>query len=105
MQNVTYSLDTLPPVDTGALEKLSILNDEDIDFSDIPLLSDNKLHEFSPAHYSTQEMYKPVKVDIHAKVDADVLLWLKSFGKGYQTRMNAILRKAMIQSQKKAHQQ
>ena len=29
----------------------------------------------------------------------DVLLWLKSQGKGYQTRMNAILREAMIRSQ------
>ena len=101
MPNVTYSLDTLPPVDTDSLEKLALLNDEDIDFSDIPLLSSDKLQEFAPAHYSNKDMYKPIKVDIHAKVDADVLLWLKSFGKGYQTRMNAILRIAMRQSHKK----
>ena len=47
MPNVTYSLDTLPPVDTDSLEKLSLLNDEDIDFSDIPLLSSDKLQEFA----------------------------------------------------------
>ena len=31
------------------------------------------------------------------RIDADVLLWLKSNGKGYQTRINAILREAMLQ--------
>jgi uncharacterized protein (DUF4415 family) len=33
-----------------------------------------------------------------AKVDADVLAWLKSEGDGYQTRMNAILRREMLAS-------
>jgi len=32
------------------------------------------------------------------RIDADVLAWLKSQGKGYQTRMNAILREAMLRS-------
>lgn len=48
MPNVTYSLDTLPPVDTDSLEKLALLNDEDIDFSDIPLLSSDKLQGIRP---------------------------------------------------------
>jgi len=30
------------------------------------------------------------------RVDTDVLLWLKSKGKGYQERMNAILRAEML---------
>lgn len=30
------------------------------------------------------------------RIDADVLLWLKSNGKGYQTRINSILRDAMM---------
>jgi uncharacterized protein (DUF4415 family) len=29
-------------------------------------------------------------------VDSDVLLWLKSKGKGYQSRLNLILREAML---------
>jgi uncharacterized protein (DUF4415 family) len=29
-------------------------------------------------------------------VDSDVLVWLKSQGKGYQTRLNVILREAML---------
>ena len=40
--------------------------------------------------------YRPVKKQITARVDADVLTWLKSQGKGYQSRMNAILRDAML---------
>lgn len=42
------------------------------------------------------EHFRPVKQQITARVDADVLAWLKSQGKGYQSRMNAILRDAML---------
>ena len=41
-------------------------------------------------------LYRPVKKQITARVDADVLAWLKSQGKGYQSRMNAILRREML---------
>jgi len=40
--------------------------------------------------------YKPLKQQITARIDADVLEWLKSSGKGYQSRINAILRKEML---------
>lgn len=43
-------------------------------------------------------MYAPRKKSITAKIDTDILAWLKKDGKGYQTRMNAILRKAMYDS-------
>lgn len=42
-----------------------------------------------------QQMYMPRKKSITCKVDEDVLAWLKNSGRGYQTRLNAILRKAM----------
>lgn len=32
------------------------------------------------------------------KIDEDVLTWLKEGGRGYQARVNAILRKAMQES-------
>ena len=38
------------------------------------------------------EWYKPKKTEIHIRVDADVLEWYKSQGKGYQTKINAVLR-------------
>ncbi|MDO4937071.1 MAG: BrnA antitoxin family protein [Sutterellaceae bacterium] len=31
-------------------------------------------------------------------MDSDIISWLKSQGKGYQTRINAILRDAMLKS-------
>ena len=34
----------------------------------------------------------PLKVDVHAKFDVDVVKWFKAQGRGYQTRMNAVLR-------------
>ena len=43
-------------------------------------------------------MYAPQKKSITAKIDTDILAWLKKDGRGYQTRMNAILRQAMIDS-------
>ena len=35
------------------------------------------------------------KKDVHIRLDADLLSWLKQNGKGYQTRINAILRSYM----------
>lgn len=44
------------------------------------------------------EFYRPMKSSTTVRIDSDVLAWLKSHGKGYQTRINAILRDAMIKS-------
>jgi uncharacterized protein (DUF4415 family) len=37
------------------------------------------------------ELPKP-KADLHMRVDRDVLDWFRQQGKGYQTRINAVLR-------------
>jgi uncharacterized protein (DUF4415 family) len=42
-----------------------------------------------------RKMYKPLKVTVTFRLDADILAWLKKDGKGYQTRMNTILRSVM----------
>jgi uncharacterized protein (DUF4415 family) len=39
--------------------------------------------------------YRPIKKLVTLRVDADVLFWFKKTGRGYQTRMNEALRKAM----------
>ena len=41
----------------------------------------------------------PRKQDIHIRLDADVLGWFKGTGKGYQTRINNVLR-AFVESRK-----
>lgn len=43
----------------------------------------------------------PRKTRIHATIDADVVDWFKSHGAGYQTRMNAVLRRYMEAQTKK----
>lgn len=43
----------------------------------------------------------PPKTYIHAGFDSDVVKWFKSKGRGYQTRMNAVLRRYM-ETQRKA---
>ena len=94
MKKVEYTLDTLPPwteAQKDNLKQLAAMPDDQIDASDIPELTDAQLAEMKrPEHF------RPVKKQITARVDADVLAWLKSQGKGYQSRMNAILRQAML---------
>jgi uncharacterized protein (DUF4415 family) len=41
-------------------------------------------------------VYRPNTTSTTVRVDTDVLLWLRSPGKGYQSRINAILRRAML---------
>jgi uncharacterized protein (DUF4415 family) len=79
------------------LAELAVMPDETIDTSDIPELSDDAW-----AHGARGRFYRPVKQQITARVDADVLDWLKSQGKGYQGRLNAILRREMLASLKEA---
>ena len=64
--------------------------DEQLDLSDIPEITD-----WSKAIRHGQ-FYRPVKEQTSVRLDADVLAWLKSQGKDYQTRMNKILRDAML---------
>jgi uncharacterized protein (DUF4415 family) len=43
----------------------------------------------------------PRKHDIHIRIDEDVLSWFRQTGRGYQTRMNNVLR-AFVESRKHA---
>lgn len=44
----------------------------------------------------------PLKTSIHAMFDTEVVNWFKAQGKGYQTRMNAVLRRYYETHNKKA---
>jgi len=41
------------------------------------------------------KFYRPLKESLTIRIDVDVLAWFKAQGKGYQTRINAVLRKAV----------
>ncbi len=65
--------------------------EENIDLSEMPEVVD----------WSGAEMgkfYRPPKKSVTMRLDQDVLDWLKGYGKGYQTRVNSLLRHAMTSS-------
>jgi uncharacterized protein (DUF4415 family) len=71
------------------LRDLEKMKQKDIDLSDLPEVRDW-------AGAVVGKFYRPIKKPLTLRVDADVLAWLKSQGKGYQTRINKILRAAMM---------
>ncbi|MFM8333858.1 MAG: BrnA antitoxin family protein [Candidatus Methylumidiphilus sp.] len=73
------------------LEALSAMPDEAIDYSDIAPLPDEAWEQAV-----ANPLHKPAQTAMTVRLDADVLLWLKRQGKGYQTRINRILREAML---------
>lgn len=73
---------------------LDELADEDIDFSDIPEITD-----WTGAVRG--KFYRPVKQQITLRIDADVIAWFKSQaqeGRGYQTNINQALREHVQRS-------
>ncbi len=71
------------------LERVDRLTDETLDYADIPPLDEAFLAN------AVRVPWPPAKRQLTIRLDADVLAWLKSLGKGYQTRINRILRLAM----------
>jgi uncharacterized protein (DUF4415 family) len=70
------------------LARIDRLKDDEIDYSDIPPLDESF---FTKATVP----WPPSKQQLTIRLDADVLNWLKANGRGYQTRINRILRAAM----------
>ncbi len=94
---VKYEIDleNLPPLTArqkAEMEKLKAASGKEIDFSDIP-----RTGQQFWKNAVRGGLYKPVKASTTVRVDADVLHWLRSKGKGFQTRINAILRQAMLE--------
>jgi uncharacterized protein (DUF4415 family) len=59
-----------------------------IDYSDIPPLGDEFFKK-------AKQAWPPAKQQLTIRLDTDVVNWLKTHGRGYQTRINCILRAAM----------
>ena len=87
------------PMDEDTKARLAALaerSDSEIDTSEIKEWTDEDFSKAVPF----QSIYKPRKQQITTRIDADVLLWLKSHGKSYQTFLNDLLRKEMIEESK-----
>jgi uncharacterized protein (DUF4415 family) len=82
-----YRLDAGRPRQLTPAEKRR-LDATPIDYSDIPPLGDEFFTKATAA-------WPPPKHQLTIRLDADVLNWLKANGRGYQTRINHILRAAM----------
>ncbi len=66
--------------------------DEDIDLSDNPEITPEM---FAKAIVRQDLAPIPPKEQITLRLDADVLKWFRSRGKGYQTQINTLLRAYM----------
>jgi uncharacterized protein (DUF4415 family) len=63
-------------------------SDRAIDFSDIPKLG--------PEFWKKAELRMPQKKEsLTLRLDHDVVAWFRNAGRGYQTKMNAVLRSYM----------
>jgi uncharacterized protein (DUF4415 family) len=78
------------------IRALRAKRDEDIDFSDVPLVLDWSKAEIG-------KFYRPQKKPVTIRLDADVIEWLKSDGSGYQTKANWLLRSAMMHFTRKSN--
>jgi len=81
MPTVKATLDPIHPPKSSVedLTRFDAISDAEIDYSDISELGDDF---FAKAN----------KESITARFDADMVEWFKAQGKGYQTKMNAVLR-------------
>jgi len=70
------------------LKALAAMRDSQIDVSD-----QAEVRDWSRAVVG--KFYRPIKKSLTIRLDADVLAWLKAQGRGYQTRINQLLRTAM----------
>jgi uncharacterized protein (DUF4415 family) len=77
----------LTPKQIAMLDALEKKPDSEIDFSDIPEVD---FLNCQPKRQTT------------VRIDIDVLDWLRSFGKCYHTRINAIFRHEMLNYKAKA---
>lgn len=68
-------------------KQLAEMEDKAIDTSDIAELDDD--------FFKKAELRVPAKQPVTLRIDEDVLVWFKAQGKGYQTRINKLLRQYM----------
>jgi uncharacterized protein (DUF4415 family) len=71
------------------LKEIEAIPDSKIDYSDIP--------ETDAAFWSKATLVMPEKKEgIYLRLDPEILRWFRKKGRGYQTRMNAVLRSYMV---------
>ena len=97
----TMTLDDLLKNPLTENDKKIIANARPIATKDCPEQTDEQLKQFKPwyeVHPEGNDIYKVSvkKTAVSLRIDNDVLAALKATGKGYQSRINNILRKAVF---------
>jgi uncharacterized protein (DUF4415 family) len=87
----------MTPARQRRLAQLARRPDSEIDFSEIPPLKKSFWK-----NAVRNPFYRPVKQQLTVRLDADVVAWLRRQGKGYQTRLNRVLREAMLEDIRKS---
>jgi uncharacterized protein (DUF4415 family) len=76
------------PISKKRLKEIKKIKDKDIDYTDIP--------ETDARFWASAKMRMPEnKKGVFLRLDPEVLRWFRKAGKGYQTRINAVLRSYM----------
>lgn len=95
-----YVRSELTPEMLAQLDQLAAMPDDDIDLSDMPEVTD-----WSNAVRG--KFYRPVKQQLTLRLDADVVHWFKTHAdgeRGYQTKINAALRRYVEEEAKREKQ-
>ncbi len=83
---IKRSLDELPPLSAKSAEEIAAMPDEDINTDDIPVL-DDEFWKNARVRYPAEG-----KERLTIRFDEDMVQWFRGQGRGYQTKMNAVLR-------------
>jgi uncharacterized protein (DUF4415 family) len=84
-----YVSNGITPEIAANLAEIEAKGDDEIDLSDIP-------EKLDWSNAVRGKFYRPVKQQLTLRLDADVVHWFKSHageGRGYQTQINAALRR------------
>jgi len=91
MPIVVKTIEELPPLDDGRIERLKKMRDKDIDVSDMPALTQEQLARFVPAKLLNRSLYRPVKIPVKMTYDADVLEWFRPIAAGVDSPISGLI--------------
>jgi uncharacterized protein (DUF4415 family) len=88
----------LSPEQLEQLAKIAALPEDQIDAADIP-----EAPKENWIYARRGDLYRPLKQPVTIRLDADVLTWFKEHTSGgrYQTEINRVLRRHMIEAEKR----
>ncbi len=80
------------------LAELAAMPDEEIDYSDIPELTNEFFQNAVRNPFFNADNYKPKRKQTTVRIDADSIDWLKATtgNVSYQRKLNMVLRHAMM---------